>query len=379
MMDFDYSEMQQMLVDSAARVIADHYGLEAVRHQRSLPNGLNAHNWQLFAKLGWLALPLPEDAGGLGSPFQDVVVLATMLGRGLAVEPYVSTVVIGGHLLASLADPVRRGDLLAGIAAGEVRVALAHGEPGERFGDGGARQVTARASGNGFVLGGRKMLVMDAPSATHLVVTATVPDGDLALFVVPADAGGLATVEAYPLVDGSMAADLALDGVAVAANGLLAQGASAEALLGESLDRAAVAAMAQAVGSMEACLEVCSAYLKERQQFGQPLGKFQALQHKMADMLVATHQSRSILYHALANLEADRATRESAVSLAKVLIGEAAQQVSRAGIQLHGGYGITDEYIISHHFRRLMVLEKQFGDIAAHSDRRARILLGPVA
>lgn len=369
-MDFNYSDMQRMLLDSAGKLIADHYSLEDVRRQREYADGLNKENWARFAELGWLALPLPEDAGGLGGSFEDVVVLSAMLGRGLSVEPYVSSVVVGAHILAALPDLDMRTALLEQIAAGEVRIALAHGEPGERYGDRGARASVATADGKGFSLKGRKILSLDAPSATHLIVSASTDNGNLGLFLVRNGAPGLNS-ENYALVDGAAAADLFLNGVSVEGNALLAEGASAERLLAEVQDRAAIALMAQAVGAMEACNEVSAAYIKERKQFGQPIGKFQALQHIMADMFVSAHQARSIIYFALAQLVAPAQERSAAVSAAKVLVGEAAQLVSRSGIQLHGGYGVTDEYIVSHYYRRLLSLEKMSGDIDHHSRRMA--------
>ncbi|WP_323809602.1 acyl-CoA dehydrogenase family protein [Sphingobium baderi] len=369
-MDFNYSDMQQMLLDSAGKLIADTYTLEDIRHQRTIANGLNEKNWAQFAELGWLALPIPEDAGGLGCGLEDVVVLSTALGRGLTVEPYVSTVVVGGHIVGALADEDARNALLGQVATGEARIALAHGEPGERFGDGGARSTQAVPSGNGFALTGRKMLVLDAPSATHIIVSATLDDGSMGLFLAPRDASGISD-ESYALVDGAAASDLFLDGVQVDAGALIASGSAAETLLSEASDRAAIALMAQAVGAMEGCNDVSAEYIKERKQFGQPIGKFQALQHIMADMFVSTHQARSMVYYALAHLDASPEDRQAAVSAAKVLVGTAAQLVSRSGIQLHGGYGVTDEYIVSHYYRRLLALEKLFGDIDHHVRRLA--------
>src|SRR5262245_32926774 len=211
-MNFNYSEMQQMLVETASRLISDNYTLEAVRHQHTLPNGLKEENWQLFAELGWLALPLPENAGGLGGSFEDVVVLSTMLGRALAVEPYTSTVVIGADMLGAIGDAETRNQLLGQIASGDLRVALAHGEPNERYADSGPRQTRARASGNRVSLSGQKLLVIDAPSATHLIVSATTDDGEMGLYLVPAGIQG-ATLETYPLVDGAAAADVVLQDV----------------------------------------------------------------------------------------------------------------------------------------------------------------------
>lgn len=293
-MDFNYSEMQQMLVDSASKLIADTYTLDDLRAQKHRANGLNQENWAQFAKMGWLALLLPEDAGGLGCPFEDAVVLNTVLGKGLSVEPFVSTAVIGCELIAALPDEDMRATLLRGIAEGGVRIALAHGEPGERYGDGGARKTIAKAEGDGFTLSGQKMLVLDGAAATHFVISASGDDGSLGLFIIEAGADGIDS-EPYQLIDGTAATDLTLNSVQVGMGGLIASGEQAHQLLDRTTDKANVALMAQAVGAMEACNEVCATYVKERQQFGQPIGKFQALQHMMADMFVATHQSPLIL------------------------------------------------------------------------------------
>ena len=168
----------------------------------------------------------------------------------------------------------------------------------------------------------------------------------------------------YALHDGSRAADIRFDGVVLPADAVVASGPEAETLLALALDRARIVLAAQAVGSMEAMLDICSAYLKERNQFGQPIGSFQALQHIMADMFVAAHQARSALYFALSQADTDAGQRRRAVGLACINIGEAGQLVSRQAVQLHGGYGVTDEYEVSHHYRRQLVLEKQYGDLA---------------
>lgn len=369
-MDFNYSETQQLLVDSAAKLIASTYSLEDIRAQKHAPDGADKRKWAQFAEMGWLALLISEDAGGLGCSFEDAIVLNTMLGKALAVEPYVSTVIIGGDMIGAMPDEDVRAALFAGIADGQVRVALAHGEPGERYGDARRRQTSAVRKDVGFALSGQKMLVLDGDSATHYVVSGTTSDGTLGLFLIDVTTAGIDAAP-YKLIDGSGAADLVMDEVNVDAKALIATGEQAQMLLDRTNDRAAVALMAQAVGAMEACNEVCAAYVKERQQFGQPIGKFQAIQHIMADMFVAAHQARSVLYQALAGVGGEAGAREAAVSTAKLLIGEAANLVSRSGIQLHGGYGVTDEYLVSHYYRRLLTLEKMFGDIDYHSRRIA--------
>jgi alkylation response protein AidB-like acyl-CoA dehydrogenase len=370
-MNFDYTDVQQMLLESAERLMAATGTVEHWRAQRELRDGLDVAGWTQFAELGWLALAVPEDRGGLGGSMEDIALLMTALGKGLAVEPFVSTAVLCGHILGACNASELRTELLEGVAGGTLRLALAHNELVDRFDVTTPRATVAASSADGYVLTGAKTLAFDAPSAGKLIVSATL-DGAVgtALFLVDSDAPGV-IVEGYPLIDGSQAADVVFDKVVLAKDALLADGTEGTALLAEAIDRATVALLGQAVGSMEACLDICSAYLKERKQFGQVIGKFQALQHIMADMLVAAHQARSILYHAIAACGGDAAARTRAVSSAKVVAGEAMQLVSRSGIQLHGGYGLTDEYAIGHYHRRLIVLEKAYGDINYHVQRLA--------
>lgn len=356
-MDFNLSDLQRMLLDSAERFIGDHYTLEHRRGLRQVDDGLDVQAWATFAELGWLALLAPEDLGGLGGSMADAAVLGCALGGRCVTEPFASCAVLGMTLLAGAPSP--DADLVGQVIAGTALLALAHEEPG--LGTTDRRAATLVSGPQGLVLNGGKTMAFDAPCATHLIVTAEGPQG-LALILVGREAA-MASCETYALVDGSRAADLHFDGMAVDPEAILAQGTAAEDLLGLALDRTRVILAAQAVGSMEAELEICSSYLKERQQFGQAIGRFQALQHIMADMFVATHQARSILYFALSRLDAPAAERSRAVALARLNIGEAAQLVSRQAIQLHGGYGVTDEYEVSHHYRRQLVLEKQYGDL----------------
>jgi alkylation response protein AidB-like acyl-CoA dehydrogenase len=366
-MDFNLSEMQRMLLDSAERFVEDHYSLHHRREMREVPDGLDRVAWASFAGLGWLALAIPEAQGGLGGSLEDVAVLMTAFGRKLVTEPFVSTAVLAVHILAAASQE----DLLAAIAGGEALVALAHDEVNERYAYGPPRQTKLAASGNGYTLSGQKMLVMDAPSATHLIVTASLEgEAGTALVLVDAGAEGV-TSSPYLLVDGARAADIKFESVSIAPEAVLLAPVQGNAVLAEALDKAGIALMAQSVGAMESCLKICAAYIKERKQFGQPIGKFQALQHIMADMFVATHQSRSALYRALA-FAGDATERAKAASLAKLTIGEASQLVSRHAIQLHGGYGVTDEYEVSHHYRRLLALEKIYGDIDYHTRRLAK-------
>jgi len=361
-MNFEFSEMQQMLVDSAARLMKDAAGVEYWRDRRVHANGSDPALWGQIAELGWLALAVPEDAGGLGGSMEDVALLMVELGRGLATEPLVSSAVLAAHVIDALAKGDQRAALLGAIASGETRIALAHDEPDDRFSLDAPRQTKAVVRDSGFVLSGTKLLALDAPSANYLLVTATITGEEgYGIFLVPVGAQGL-TLAAYPLIDGSFAADVELSGVSVPAEALLGAGKAALMVLAQAVDRANVALMAQAVGAMEAAITITSDYAKERKQFGQPIGKFQAIQHLAADAFVASYQARSALYQLLASIDGPDAERTRAVAIARVMIAEAGQVVGRNGIQIHGGYGVTDEYAISHYYRRLYALERQYGD-----------------
>jgi alkylation response protein AidB-like acyl-CoA dehydrogenase len=366
-MDFAKSDVQTMLLDSAERLLSGTSGVEYWREQRHAGLGFDEGRWAQFAELGWMALPIPETAGGLDGTMEDVALLNVALGKALATEPYISTVVLASHVLKQASDEAQALTLLEDIAGGSLRIALAHQENGADPLDTATVGTVARASGDGYVLSGAKLMALDAPSASRLIVSARIEGEEgLGLFLISTDQPGLAT-EAYPLVDGTRAADIVLSEVSVPASALLVGGNHGATVLREAIDRATIAMIAQAVGAMEACNKVCGAYTRERKQFGVAIGSFQAIQHILADMFVATHQARSMLYHALAHVEAPASERVAALSAARIVVGEAGQLVSRNGIQVHGGYGLTDEYAVGHYFRRLICLEKLFGDINTHT------------
>jgi alkylation response protein AidB-like acyl-CoA dehydrogenase len=230
-----------------------------------------------------------------------------------------------------------------------------------------AVKASAQLDGDHYVLNGVKTLAFDAPSAAQLIVSARLADG-IALFVVPRHAPGV-VLQSYALVDGTRAADVELSGVRVPATNLLVGSQRALAVLEEAIDRTLLAQVAEALGAMQAVMEITSAYIKQRVQFGQPLGKFQALQHRMAEMFVEVQSTRSILYRGMAYLDAEPTARRHAVSAAKVVAGNAARFVGAQGIQLHGGIGLTDEYSVGHYFKKLIAFEKKFGDAEFHIGR----------
>jgi alkylation response protein AidB-like acyl-CoA dehydrogenase len=366
-MDFNLTDEQQMLRESASRFVREQYGFEA-RRKWAAADGWSPERWAQYAEMGWLSLSIPEELGGLGCSFVETALVAEELGRGMALEPFVGCAVLAARLIergdaAGFAS--QREALLSGIADGSVIALLAHSEPASRF-ELDSVTMQAREAPGGWVIDGTKMMVPGGPGATHFIVSAQVQGQAVGLFLVHRDA---VVLHAYPLIDGTRAADIEFRAVAVGKDALLAEPGSALRLLEEAMDRAALAQVAEGLGCMEAVMELTSEYLKTRQQFGQPIGKFQALQHRMSEMFVEVQETRSILLRGIANLEGDSAARRQAVSAAKVMLGNAGRFVGSQGIQLHGGIGVTDEYQVGHYYKRLLALEKIYGDSDWHLDR----------
>lgn len=370
-MDFNLTDEQQILRDSARRFFREHYGLEQRRAQLATGPGFSAGHWSRYAEFGWLALGLPEDVGGLGCSCVDTAILMEEFGRGLALEPYVSTAVACAHVLDRCADAHARRAMLGAVAAGEMRLALAHEEPDRRY-ELERVETIAMPAGGGYLLNGRKSGALDAPAADRLIASARIEGEEgFALFLVGAAAEGL-QIEAYPLIDGTRAADIVLRNVPADLSCLLARGAAARALLEEALDRATLARVAMALGAMEAVLETTAEYLKTRVQFGQAIGKFQALQHRLAEMFVEVQEARSILCCGLAHVEADAPLRRAMISAARIVAVNAARIVGGQGIQLHGSIGVTAEYVVGHYYKHLLAFEKIHGDAHWHLERFAR-------
>ena len=374
-MDFTLSEEQQILCDGAERYLSEHYSFEQRRHVLNDEAGFSAATWQTFAELGWLALGVPEDAGGLGGSFVDTALLMEAMGRRLVLEPYATTAILGARLIERSGNGAARAEVLPAIAQGQCRVALAHGELASRY-DLRALQTRARPTDAGYVIDGVKTMVFDGPGANQLIVSANVVDqSGFTLFLVDAATPGVA-IRGYPLIDGTRGADIELTSVRIARSAVLASGDHGLEVLEEALDRVVLARVAEGLGAMESVLQLTGEHLKSRQQFGQPLAKFQALQHRVAEMFVEVQETRSILYRGLAYIEAPAAERKNAVSAAKVVAASAGRVVGEQGIQLHGGIGMTDEYQVGHYFKRLVALEKAFGDVDYHLERLAGNLRG---
>ena len=372
-MDFNYTEEQLALQDTLRRFIARDYAFEHRRELAKSADGFDRSAWKTFADFGILALPFHEDFGGLNGNAVDTMLVMEMLGRGLALEPYVSTVVLCGGLIRDAGSAAQKEALLPAIAGGELMLAFAHFEAGARY-ELDRVAATATASGSGWKLDGAKAAVLGAPSAGKLIVSARDGKG-ISLFLVDAKAPGV-TLRAYPTQDGARAADVKLAGVEVGADALLGTSGAALPVIERALDYANAALCAEAVGIMSALNEVTLEYLKTRKQFGVPIGKFQALQHRMADMVIATEQARSMATLAAVRVDsADAAERSRSVAAAKAYVTQSARLVGQQAVQLHGGMGVVDELNVSHYFKRLTMIGLTFGDADYHLGRFSDTLL----
>ncbi len=379
-MDFQYTEEQQLLADSVARLAEQHYDFEARKRVIASDLGHSAEAWRQLADLGLAALALPAEHGGFDGGALDLVATMETMGQSLMLEPFVSTIGLGARLIAALGNDTQKASLLSAVADGSLILAFAHGEHDSRY---DASRVSARATqdASGWRLTGSKSLVLDAPVAGKLIVSARTsgeaedPAG-ISLFVVDAHAPGL-TMKSLRTQDNRRAADIEFDSLKLPAEALLGpEGGACDAIV-EALDFATVLACAEAVGAMRSANLATLEYLKTRRQFGVPIGSFQALQHRLVDMFVSAEQARSITLLACSRVdgaargEISASERMRIVSAAKIKVSEAARQVGQEAIQLHGGMGMTQEMKVAHTFKRLTMIAQTMGDADWHLERFA--------
>ncbi|HYZ22432.1 MAG TPA: acyl-CoA dehydrogenase family protein [Rhodopila sp.] len=373
-MDFDLSEDQRLLKESVERLISDQYSFEQRKKYLREPAGYSAAVWDQFAELGLLGLPFEESLGGFGGGPVETAIVMEAFGRGLVLEPYFATVILGGGLLRRGAPADVLGALAPRVASGKLRLAFAHVERHSRYNLADVT-TTARKDGSGYVLSGTKSVVLHGDAADQILLTARLSGNRLdehgiGLFLVDAGTPGLSR-RGYPTQDGLRAAEVSLDNARVPAEALLND--NALAAVTHVIDEAIAALCAEAVGCMQAMQELTLEYLKTRKQFGRPIGSFQVLQHRSVDMLVALEQACSMaLFAALAVQEPDARERRKSIAAAKVQIGRSAKHIGQEAIQLHGGIGMTMEYAVGHYFKRLTMIEQLYGDTDWHLGFLAR-------
>ncbi|MDA9406905.1 acyl-CoA dehydrogenase family protein [Bradyrhizobium sp. CCBAU 45384] len=375
-MDLNLSDEQKLLRESAERFVAESYDAGHRRKMTNDPLGFSPHVWKQFAELGWLALPIPEEFGGLSGGPIEVGILMEAFGRGLVCEPYVATVVLGAALIERCGSTAQKQASLPKIADGSMKLAFAHSERAARF-DLAKVATSATKSGNGWRLTGSKIAVLDGHAADEIIVSAHLhdhhgPSGRIGLFLVPATASGLA-ISDYPRLGGGHACNIDLSDVHLPDDALLGDGNDALPTIEWAVDRAMAALGAEAVGIMQTLLDTTLEYTKIRKQFGRPLSANQVIRHRLADMAIQLDEARSMALRAALKADSAPVERARAASAAKAKIGKCARFVGEQSIQLHGGMGVTEELEVGAYFKRLVAFDTLFGGTAHHYSRHAEL------
>jgi pimeloyl-CoA dehydrogenase small subunit len=375
-MDFAYSEEQNLLRNSVVRLLADTYSFETFKRVSRGEPGWRPECWKQFAELGLLGAPLPEAYGGLGGGPVETMIVMEAFGRALVVEPYVPTVVVGGGILRSAGSETHKQEWLPKIAAGDAVLAFAFAEPQGRY-NLADLAVAAKKQGSAYVLNGQKSVVISAPFAHALIVTARTAgarreEKGISVFLVDRHARGISTRD-FPTVDGLRASEITFENVEVPADNLIGSPDDALPLIEQIVDEAIAAHCAEALGAMRMLQESTVEFSKTRKQFGVPIGKFQALQHRMVDMFMQVEQSASMTLMVTLKLGDSERARKKAASAAKVQIGKAARFVGQNAVQIHGGMGMTDELALGHYFKRVTMIDTLYGNVDHHLKRYASL------
>jgi alkylation response protein AidB-like acyl-CoA dehydrogenase len=376
-MNFGFNDEQELLRSTARKFFENEVGSDTVRRLMETPEGMTPELWTKLAEQGWLGLVFPDQYDGMGLGLVDLVVLMEEMGRAVVPGPYFSAVLLGGLAIVEAGSEAQKKEWLPKIAAGDKRVALAWMEPSAQLGPAGVT-LTAVEKGGKYTLSGTKLFVHDAHTADALVVAARTRPGagadGVSLFLLPKGAKGL-EVALLPTMDQTRKlCEVTLSDVTVGADALLGAAGAGWAPLSRVLDRATVALCAEMCGGAQKVLDMTVEYAKIRQAFGRPIGSYQGVKHRAADMLVDVENSKSITYYAAWALDEGAAEASLAVSMAKAYVSDAYRRVSAAGIQLHGGIGFTWEHDLHLYFKRAKGSEFTFGDATHHRERVAQLV-----
>ncbi len=368
-MDFNLTEERQMLQDTLRRYLTDRYTTSVRNEILDSDAGMSAEVWGELSELGVTGALFAETDGGFGGAGFDISTVFEELGRAGVVEPFLDTAVLGGGLIAALGDEDQKV-LLEQVIAGDLHLALAHGEPASRY-DLSRVETTVRADGSDLVLNGRKAVVVNAEAAGFLIVSARESGGyfdldGISLFLVPSGAPGM-TLTGYPMMAGGRAAEVVLDDVRLPESARLGPAGGAFEPLMTTVAAANVALVAETLGAMESAVELTRQYLLTRKQFGRPIGTFQALQHRFADMLIELEQARSAVINAAGYLDAP--DRDRQIAAARNLVSRVGRLVAEETIQMHGGIAMTQEYELAHIAKRIVMADHRFGDADYHLER----------
>ena len=371
-MDFNLSEEQNLLADSVTKFIHNDYGYEARRKHVAMAEGFDRATWNIFAELGWLAVPFAEEDGGIGGGPIETMILMEAFGKGLVVEPYVSTVLLAGAALRIAGDSDQKAQYISGIIEGSQLLALAYLEAQARF-DLFNVQTSATRTAEGYVINGSKAMVVHGATANTLVVSVRTA-GDardtsgISLLLVPADAAGV-SIRAYPTLDGHRGAEIRFDNVSVPASALLGEEGEGLAVLNQVANEAMLGLCAEAVGMMEKLYKETVEYTKTRKQFGVPIAVFQALQHRMVDMFTLHAECKSLLLRAVLAYNAGDKDADRTISALKYAVATKGQKVAHEAVQIFGGMGMTDEMSVGMYLKRINMINTLFGNGDYHLQR----------
>ena len=368
-MNFDLSEEQQLLKDSVERFVSDNYDLDTRQTLSKNDAGFSDTYWQTMAELGWLGVTVPEAHGGFGGNQADTMVLMEAFGQGLVLEPFFASAILGTRAIVSGGSAGLQSKLLPDMVSGSCQLGLAYAEEQSRF---DLEDVITRATAqdSSFVISGHKSMVQHGGSADQLVVSTRTSGGQrdkngITLFLVDTKAEGV-TVESFPTVDGQQASEVTFENVYVSADNMLGELNQGFTLLQDIAIDGILALAAEAVGAMEILYKDTVAYTQEREQFDHSLADFQVLQHRMVDMFMEYEQCKSMLYRATLEVVQNGRDAMRTVHALKYMVGKVGTFIGENAVQLHGGMGVTEELRIGHYFKRLLVIDTQFGNSDHH-------------
>ena len=375
-MDFNFNEEQSMIQGQVAQFIQRDYEWEKRQSLASSDLGFSKENWNTFAELGWLGISLSEESGGFGGSALETMIIMEEFGKALVVEPFLETIVLSAGLIDSCGNKNQKKEILEKVILGKLHLALAFAEPQSRF---NLSDVTteAKQDGNFYILNGYKSVVMNGPSADMLIIPARTSgnlrdENGISLFLVDSKSSGISSRH-YSTVDGRKASEISLEKVKVDSDSLLGKKDQGYEELEKAIDLATLAICAEAVGVMEVLYKTTVEYTKIRKQFGQAIGKFQVLQHRMVDMFMEYEQSKSLLLMATIKKVEDAQDSKKSISGLKYQVGKASKFIGQQSVQLHGGMGVTDELNVGHFFKRLTTISTIFGNMDYHLKRYSQL------
>ena len=371
-MNFDYNEEQTLLDNMVTSFVRDNYDWDTRCSIVKTESGWKEENWKQFAELGLLGVPFDQTYGGLGGQATDVMIVMEQFGKGLVVEPYMPSIILAGGLISKLGSDKQKDSIIPEIISGNQRYVFAYAEPQSRF-DLFDVKCSATLDGDNYVINGFKSVVFGASMATHVIISART-SGDqrsksgITLFMVDIKSEGI-TLQNYPTIDEYRASEVVIENLRVSKDSILGSIDNSYETIEEQIDLSTIAVCSEAVGILQVLKDSTNDYCKNRKQFGQPIGANQVIKHRLVDMMIEYEQAKSILYMAVTADLSNPIERRKAVSAAKARIGKAIKFVGENAIQLHGGMGVVDEYMISHFFKRATMIGILFGNVDFHMKR----------